>query len=136
MREDFWQFNPTHTIFLATNHKPEIRGTDHSIWRRIRLVPFNVTIPDEQQDRQLPEKLRAEYPGILAWAVRGCLDWQRHGLGIPEEIKHATQNYRSEMDIIGTFWTTVVSKNPQHRLGPPLFFTLIRGGAPRKTKIS
>ncbi len=80
MREDFWQFRPSHTVVLATNHKPTIRGTDHGIWRRIRLVPFTVTIPDAEQDKQLTSKLRAEWPAILRWAVAGCIDWQRNGL--------------------------------------------------------
>src|SRR3712207_8718225 len=58
MRENFWQFDPTHTTFLATNHKPEVRGTDHAIRRRIKLVPFEITIPEADQDKKLPEKLR------------------------------------------------------------------------------
>src|SRR5690606_33658354 len=80
MKEDYWEFEPTHKIVLATNHKPQIRGTDHAIWRRVHLVPFTVTIPDDQQDRDLPSKLRGELPGILAWCVRGCLEWQQIGL--------------------------------------------------------
>ena len=81
MREDFWEFRPTHKVFLATNHKPVITGTDHAIWERIRLIPFTVTIPKEQRDTTLPDKLLAELPGILAWAVQGCLTWQQEGLG-------------------------------------------------------
>ncbi len=103
MRQDFWQFDPTHTAFLCTNHKPEIRGTDAGIWRRIRLIPFTETIPPEEQDRKLPERLRAELPGILAWAVEGCLEWQREGLTAPDEVRRATGNYRAEMDVIGAF---------------------------------
>jgi putative DNA primase/helicase len=103
MREDFWQFDPTHKIILATNHKPEIRGTDHAIWRRIRLVPFNVTVPENEQDPALPDKLRAELPGILAWCVRGCLDWQEHRLGTPEEVKDATAAFRQQQDVLGMF---------------------------------
>jgi putative DNA primase/helicase len=103
MRQDFWQFDPTHTAFLCTNHKPEIRGTDNAIWRRIRLIPFTETIPPAEQDKKLPEKLRAELPGILAWCVEGCLGWQREGLKAPEEVRKATGAYRSEMDVIGAF---------------------------------
>ncbi|MEJ7872120.1 MAG: phage/plasmid primase, P4 family [Rubrobacteraceae bacterium] len=103
MRQDFWQFDPTHTAFLCTNHKPEIRGTDAGIWRRIRLIPFTETIPGAEQDKKLPEKLRVELPGILAWAVEGCLEWQRDGLKAPEEVRKATGAYRSEMDVIGAF---------------------------------
>ncbi len=103
MREDFWEFAPTHKVILCTNHKPKIRGTDHAIWRRIRLIPFTVTIPEERKDKAMPEKLRAELPGVLAWMVRGCLDWQRRGLGTPEEVKAATAHYRSEQDLLAGF---------------------------------
>jgi putative DNA primase/helicase len=103
MREDFWEFWPTHKIWLATNHKPVIRGTDEGIWRRIRLVPFTVIIPEEEQDKTLPEKLRAELSGILAWAVRGCVVWRQEGLPVPEEVQQATAGYREEMDTFGRF---------------------------------
>jgi putative DNA primase/helicase len=103
MREDFWQWDPTHKVLLVANHRPVVRGTDHAIWRRIKLVPFDVTIPKEKQDQRLPEQLRAELPGILAWAVRGCLAWQREGLGEPEEVKAATATYRSEQDALAGF---------------------------------
>ncbi len=103
MREDPWEFSPTHKVILSTNHKPVVRGTDHAIWRRIKLIPFMVTIPDQDQDKALPQKLRRELPGILAWAVRGCLEWQRNGLGTPEEVAKATAAYRQEEDDLGTF---------------------------------
>lgn len=103
MREDFWQFKPSHTVVLATNHKPTVRGTDHGIWRRIRLVPFAVTIPDAEQDKQLASKLRNEWAAILRWCVAGCLDWQRNGLIAPDEVASATSDYRSDMDILGEF---------------------------------
>ncbi len=70
MKEDFWRFWPTHKLIFCTNHKPLIRGTDHAIWRRVHLIPFEVTIPTDQQEKTLPNKLRAEFPGILAWCVR------------------------------------------------------------------
>jgi putative DNA primase/helicase len=103
MREDFWDFWPTHKVLLCTNHKPQIRESKEAIWRRIRLIPFSVRIPDEEQDKTLPRQLRAEYPGILAWCVQGCLDWQREGLGEPEEVMQATSGYRDEQDILGAF---------------------------------
>jgi putative DNA primase/helicase len=103
LHHEFFEFKPTFKIFFATNHKPVIRGTDHAIWRRIRLIPFTVTIPEIEQDKELPEKLRGELPGILAWAVRGCLAWQREGLGTPEEVKRATANYRIESDVLAAF---------------------------------
>lgn len=100
---EFFEFDAQFKLFLTTNHKPVIRGTDNAIWRRIRLVPFEVTIPQEKQDKELPLKLRAELPGILAWAVRGCLRWQKSGLGQPEKVSTATAAYREEMDVIGAF---------------------------------
>jgi putative DNA primase/helicase len=103
MREDFWQFAPSHTIWLAANHKPIIRGTDDGIWRRMRLVPFTVSIPPERQDKQLPDKLKAEAAGVLAWIIRGCLEWQRHGLGLPDAVSRATSDYREESDLLGEF---------------------------------
>jgi putative DNA primase/helicase len=80
-----------------------VRGTDTAIWRRIRLIPFTETIPPEEQDKKLPEKLRAERAGILAWAVEGCLEWQRDGLQAPDEVRKATGEYRAEMDVLGAF---------------------------------
>jgi putative DNA primase/helicase len=104
MREDFWEFKPTHTLILSTNHKPTVRGTDHAIWRRLLLVPFNVIISKAKQDKALSEKLRQEWSGILQWAVQGCLEWQRIGLDEPEEVLVATKEYRSEEDVLGPFF--------------------------------
>jgi putative DNA primase/helicase len=103
LHREFFEFEPTFKLWLAVNHKPKIRGTDHAIWRRIRLIPFTVTIPDSEQDKDLPEKLREELPGILRWAVEGCLWWQRDGLGTPEVVKAATAGYQTEMDVVGNF---------------------------------
>lgn len=108
MHEDFWEFEPTHKLWLATNHKPNIKGTDHAIWRRIRLIPFNVIFHDPGdgepvKDPDLETKLTAELPGILTWAVQGCLDWQRYGLGIPQAVRAATAHYREEMDVLASW---------------------------------
>lgn len=103
MREDFWTFTPTHKLILATNHKPVIRTTDHGTWRRQKLVPFTVQIPSDKQDKSLPEKLNAEAPGLLRWAVEGCLAWQRLGLGEPEAVKAATAGWREESDPLAAF---------------------------------
>lgn len=100
MRGEWFDFTPSFKIFLATNHKPVIRGTDHAIWRRIRLIPFTVTIPDDQKDPDLPKKLKRELPGILNWALQGCLAWQSDGLPMPERVETATSAYRSEMDVL------------------------------------
>lgn len=103
MREDLWQFQPTHKIVLATNHKPEIRGTDEGIWRRVKLIPFNVVIPEDERDGQLKEKLKSELPGILNWCIDGCLSWQALGLNEPDTVKSATSDYRNQSDILGQF---------------------------------
>jgi putative DNA primase/helicase len=103
LRQEFFEFKPTFKLWLGTNHKPQIRGTDWVIWRRIRLIPFDVVIPPEEQDKKLLLKLRAELSGILAWAVEGCLEWQRGSLGEPEEVKSATEGYRAEMDVLAGF---------------------------------
>jgi putative DNA primase/helicase len=117
MKENFWEFNPTHKIILATNYRPVVRGTDEGIWRRLRLIPFAVCFwdpddpanceaglpPELRQDKHLREKLKGELPGILTWCVRGCLEWQREGLGMPTEVKEATAAFREEQDALGTF---------------------------------
>ena len=92
---------PTFKLFLATNHEPSIRGPGHSIGRPIRLVLFNVTIPEAEQDRELGTKLLAELDGILALAVWGCLEWQRIGLKPPAAVVRATPAYRADSDVIG-----------------------------------
>jgi putative DNA primase/helicase len=100
---EFFDFRPQCKVFLVTNYKPEIRGSDEGIWRRIMLIPFEVRIREEDRDKHLPEKLREELPGILAWAVRGCLAWQKVGLAPPENVKAATAEYREEMDWMSAF---------------------------------
>jgi putative DNA primase/helicase len=101
--KEFFDFKPQFKIWLAANHKPAIGGSDHGIWRRIRLVPFTVTIPEHERDPRLTQKLAEELPGILAWAVRGSLTWRQSGLGLPEEVKAATASYREEMDAFAGF---------------------------------
>ena len=106
MFEDNWTFEPTHKLWLATNHRPEIRGTDHAIWRRPRLIPFNVQFSDDgdhKKDPDMEAKLTAELPGIMAWGVRGCLDWQAEGLRAPEAVKAATANYQQEQDVLAAW---------------------------------
>jgi len=98
-----FQFQPTHKLFMDCNHKPEIRGNDEATWRRIKLIPFNISIPSGERDGKLPEKLKAEADGILAWAVRGFLEWQRIGLDEPGSVSAATTSYREEMDLVKQF---------------------------------
>ncbi|MBU8574956.1 phage/plasmid primase, P4 family [Bacillus pumilus] len=103
LRQEYFEFTPEFKVFFTTNHKPIIKGGDNGIWRRIKLVPFTVTIPEEKIDADLPEKLKREMPGILRWIVDGCLKWQKEGLKDPKAIRNATQGYREDMDILGPF---------------------------------
>jgi putative DNA primase/helicase len=100
---EFFNFTPTFKIFMATNHKPVIKGTDHGIWRRIKLIPFTTRIPEEQQDKHLEMKLREEASGILNWLLEGTGRWRRERLKVPDAILNATDEYRGEMDVIGNF---------------------------------
>ena len=100
---DEFEYTPEFKIWMATNHKPVIRGTDLGIWRRIKLIPFEVSIPANKVDKHLKYKLRQEFPQILAWAVDGCMAWQRDGLEDPECVLEATKDYKQEMDLIAGF---------------------------------
>ncbi len=97
------EFAPTHKLWLFGNHKPIITDTTLSIWRRVKLIPFTITIPSDKVDPDLATKLEAELPGILTWAVNGCLEWQRYGLNEPKVVTGATSDYRHEEDILGDF---------------------------------
>jgi putative DNA primase/helicase len=114
---EFFDFPPSHKFWISGNHKPTVRGTDHGIWRRLRLVPFTVTIPEGQKDPHLTAKLAEELPGILNWAIAGCLRWQREGLRVPQCVKAATEAYRAEEDVIGQFLDECTEKRPEARAG-------------------
>lgn len=103
LRQEFFNFRPQFKLWMYGNHKPVITGTDDGIWRRILLVPFAVQIPQAEQDRGLPDRLRAELPGILAWAVAGWQQYQTAGLNPPTAVSSATDGYRSESDVLGQF---------------------------------
>ena len=103
MREDFWSFDPSHTFVMLTNHKPLVGGTDEGIWRRLRLVPFEVIIPAADRDESLGETLAAEAGSILAWLVAGYLDWRKNDLAEPDKVTEATLAYRAESDALGRF---------------------------------
>ena len=102
LHNEFFEFTPSCKYFLAVNHKPIIRGTDQAIWRRIRLIPFEVSFRG-REDRNLYEKLKLEWPGILKWAIEGCLKWQKEGLEPVGKVKEWTNSYRAESDIIEQF---------------------------------
>jgi putative DNA primase/helicase len=114
MRENFTSFPPSHKLLLCTNHRPKILGTDYAIWRRLQLIPFEVTFKSPKSrgydrslhmplDSLMPEKLKAEAQGILAWLVRGALEWRRDGLNPPESVILATEEYAGQEDVIGRF---------------------------------
>lgn len=103
MRGDFFQYTPQFKLFLAGNHKPRLSNVDEAIERRFRLIPFTVTIPKPERDTDLAGKLRAEWPGILAWAIDGCLAWQAEGLEPPCIVANATKGYLSQEDAIASW---------------------------------
>ena len=100
---EYFNFVPTFKIFMASNHKPMIKGTDHGIWRRIKLIPFTTRITDDKRDPYLDQKLLSEKSGILNWLIEGALRWKSEGLKVPAVITYATDEYRGEMDVIGNF---------------------------------
>jgi putative DNA primase/helicase len=97
---DFFDFLPTHKLMIAGNHKPKLQVVDEAIRSRFNLVPFTVTIPKEERDTQLTEKLRPEYPGILRWMIEGCLAWREQGLGAPPAIREASNDYFHSQDSV------------------------------------
>jgi putative DNA primase/helicase len=103
LNAEFFEFIPQFKLWLATNKLPEVRGTDDGIWRRFKVVRFNETIPEAERDPTLSDKLKAELPGILNWAIKGCLDWHRNGLKPPAKVTDATRAYRAEMDVVAQF---------------------------------
>ncbi|MBP3742746.1 MAG: hypothetical protein J6J00_07150 [Treponema sp.] len=110
---EYFSFKPTFKIFMATNHKPKIRGADNGIWRRIKMIPFNVTIPPEQRDKKLTEKLIAENAGILNWLIQGYAMWKKEGLGEePKAVREANEEYRMDMDSVGMFVTDCLETDP------------------------
>jgi putative DNA primase/helicase len=98
-----FDFTPSHKLWVAGNHRPRAHGTDLGFWRRVHLIPFSVTIPESEQDPELPAKLRAELPGILRWAVEGAVSWRKEGLRPPAAILAATTAYRAGEDVLGLF---------------------------------
>jgi putative DNA primase/helicase len=126
---DLFEFTPTHKFWIAANHKPRVRGGDDGIWRRIKLIPFTQTIPEDRRDPHIRQKLLAEAPGILAWAVRGCLEWQREGLGEPEEVRDATAEYRASEDRIALFLDERCIAGPDRRASVAAMYDTYRAWA-------
>lgn len=119
-----FEYVPEFKIWIGTNHKPTIRGTDVGIWRRIKLIPFEVNIPKDKVDKTLKYKLRKELPQIFNWAVQGCIKWQEEGLELPKCVQDATKEYKAEMDILTNFMEQCVEidyKSPEPIMAPQLF---------------
>ena len=109
---DLFEFVPTFKIWLSVNKKPQIRDCDEAIWRRVRTIPFNVTIPEERRDPHLGDRLMQELSGILSWAIQGVLEKQKIGLGHPRSVREAGREYREDQDRLGEFLSAHVSPNP------------------------
>ncbi|MBT2555837.1 phage/plasmid primase, P4 family [Arthrobacter sp. ISL-5] len=112
--QDFTEFPPSHTAVLVTNHLPKVSGDDSAVWARIRVIPFDVVIPEAEQDPLLPEKLQLEMDAILAWAVAGWQDYQEHGLAEPAAVLAATDNYHRDADALGRFISEECDTGPGH----------------------
>ena len=102
LHQEYFTYLPTFKLLMATNDKPQVYGTDLGIWRRIRMIPFMENF-EGREDALLTDKLAQELPGILNWAVEGCLQWQRQGLRSTPEVQAATQAYQDDMDVLGDF---------------------------------
>jgi putative DNA primase/helicase len=111
-----FDFKPEFKLWLSTNNKPVIQGTDDAIWDRIRLIPFKQRFEGRRADPKLPDKLRAELAGVFAWMVEGCLEWQEHGLEEPETVTEATKQYREEMDTLAAFLDETCVVGANHRV--------------------
>jgi len=140
LHKEFFDFRPSHHFWISGNHKPNVRGADHGIWRRIRLVPFTRIFADHEKDKTMPAKLLAELPGILNWALAGCLRWQREGLTTPACVTAATETYRAEEDMIGHFLEECTAADPSDRVLVSSFYQAfnaweMRGGIKYPTTI-
>lgn len=141
MHCDSYEFDPTHKFFMLANHKPDIQGGGTAIWRRMRLIVFAITIPVQEKDKNLEDKLKLESSGILGWMVRGCREWQEKGsLKEPETIRQSTTAYRDEMDPIAGFLTECCDRHPGLRVGTVKLWTAYqrwcdRQGTPQSERV-
>ena len=114
MRQDFFEYTPQFKLMISGNHKPGLRSVDEAIRRRLNLVPFDVTIPEAERDKELTGKLKAEGPGVLAWMIAGCLEWQRIGLAPPKIVTEATDAYLEDEDTIKLWVDEVCLQGEQY----------------------
>lgn len=115
--KEYFEYVPTWKFFLAVNHLPQITGSDHGIWKRIKVVPFKTQIPKERIDRLLPQKLESELPGVLNWMIEGCLKWQNDGLKEPAAVSSENLSYRQSQDSIDDFLAEYTVRDPQGTVG-------------------
>ena len=111
MRQDFFEYTPVFKLVIAGNHKPGLRSVDEAIRRRFHLIPFLVTIPAEQRDPELTEKLKSEWPGILQWMIEGCAEWQEFGLAPPAAVKDASAAYLAAEDAVAAWIDDCCERN-------------------------
>lgn len=117
--EELTEFRPQHKMFLAANHKPIVKEQTEGFWRRIRLIPFMAVFTKDKRDKRLAKKLVKELPGILNWALEGCLVWRKEGLLLPKSVTKATHSYREENDILGDFIANSCVKDPEAWVSSP-----------------
>lgn len=129
MRQDFFEFIPQFKLLIVGNHKPSIRNVDEAMKRRLHMVPFTVTIPPAKRDRRLPDRLLAERNGILAWALQGCLDWQKSGLRPPPAVMDATEDYFDAEDALGRWLEDCCETGASQWAGSSPLFASWRGWA-------
>jgi putative DNA primase/helicase len=109
-------YRPQFKLWLSTNHKPEIPDGSEAIWDRMRLIPFTQRFEGKNADPKLPEELREELPGVLAWAVKGCVEWNQHGLGSAAAVDRATAAYRAETDVVDRFFADECVFGPKDKI--------------------
>ena len=130
LHHEFFSFRPKFTLFLQSNHKPVITGTDHGIWRRVRFIPWLYTFSDaEINKRWAQEEVEAEGPGILNWMIKGCLEYQRIGLAEPEVVRAAIAQYRENSDTLGIWLKDECTKVPGHETPSGGFYAVYRSWA-------
>jgi putative DNA primase/helicase len=118
LHKEYFEFYPTHKLWIYGNHKPNVKGTDYGIWRRIHIIPFTVTIPENERRpmNDLIQEFKDELSGILNWALEGYREYAEKGLGVPQTVKEATENYRSEMDVVNAFMEECIRFDPDSEL--------------------